>query len=41
MAISGIRVSAETRANMTRIINGEVSGDDVRRELVEKYRRQT
>lgn len=41
MAISGVRVSDETRDNMTRVINGEVNGADLRRELVNKYRRQT
>jgi hypothetical protein len=30
MAIEGIRVSAETRSKMTKIINGEVNADDLR-----------
>jgi hypothetical protein len=41
MALSGIRVSAEARDKMIRIINSEVSGAELRRELVSRYRRQT
>jgi hypothetical protein len=40
LAIEGIRVSPELRANMTRVINGEVKGEDLRRELVERYRQR-
>lgn len=37
MAVDGIRVSAETRSKMTRIINGEVNASDLRQELVQRY----
>jgi hypothetical protein len=37
MAIDGIRVSAETRSKITRIINGEVNTGDLRQELVKRY----
>tara|TARA_R110001592_G_scaffold260403_1_gene525096 strand:- start:234074 stop:234337 length:264 start_codon:yes stop_codon:yes gene_type:complete len=32
----GIRVSAETRSKMAKIINGEVNADDLRQELVKR-----
>jgi hypothetical protein len=37
LAIEGIRVSPELRANVTRVINGEVKSEDLRRELVKRY----
>lgn len=40
LAIEGIRVSPELRANMTRVINGEIKGEDLRRELVKRYRQR-
>ena len=39
MAISGHRVSDELRAQMTRIINGEVTAEEVRREILLRYRK--
>jgi hypothetical protein len=39
MAISGHRVSDELRDQMTRIINGEVTADEVRREILLRYRK--
>lgn len=39
MAISGHRVSDELRAQMTRIINGEVTAEVVRREIFLRYRK--
>lgn len=38
-AISGRRVSDELRAQMTRIINGEVAADEVRQEIFLRYRK--
>jgi len=40
LAIEGIRVSPELQANMARVINGEVKGEDLRRELVQRYRQR-
>ncbi|WP_159269961.1 antitoxin VbhA family protein [Zhongshania aliphaticivorans] len=39
MAISGHRVSDELRAQMTRIINGEVTADEVRQDIFLRYRK--
>ncbi len=40
MAIEGIRVSEHSREQMKRVIDGEVTGAELRRELVNRYRRQ-
>lgn len=39
MAISGHRVPDELRAQMTRIINGEVTADEGRQEILLRYRK--
>jgi len=39
MAISGHRVPDELLAQMTRIINGEVTADEVRQEILLRYRK--
>lgn len=41
MAIDGIPVSCETKADMLRVARGDVSVEDVIRKLVERHRKDS